>query len=262
MDGCGVASSCVHVLCRQAGGRGWGSALEACLKGWLRGLGAAAPHHKPPLAAARPDAPNLWGATASPVQDEAIAKMKPDKLRKLLPFFRPQGGTVTGAALLGIDWGAALAYAAALAGGLPSCLPVVVSFVFLTGTHLSFLHCPALQLAMPRQSPTARRLWCWRRGGRCGSTACRWWGGCWGSATRREILGTSPQHPHSPFQRRCSTQVGCWAGGGGAGWGLGPGAQRPAHSAQRTHLCLPTLGRCAACKPSPQTCCPLSAVQA
>jgi hypothetical protein len=36
------------------------------------------------------------------VQDEAIAKMNPDKLRKLRPFFRPQGGTVTGAALLGI----------------------------------------------------------------------------------------------------------------------------------------------------------------
>lgn len=31
------------------------------------------------------------------VQDEAIAKMNADKLRKLKPFFRPQGGTITGA---------------------------------------------------------------------------------------------------------------------------------------------------------------------
>ncbi len=30
------------------------------------------------------------------VQDEAIAKMSVDKLRKLKPFFRPQGGTITG----------------------------------------------------------------------------------------------------------------------------------------------------------------------
>lgn len=29
-------------------------------------------------------------------QDEAIAKMNVDKLRKLKPFFRPQGGTITG----------------------------------------------------------------------------------------------------------------------------------------------------------------------
>ena len=29
-------------------------------------------------------------------QDEAIAKMNVDKLRKLKPFFRPQGGSITG----------------------------------------------------------------------------------------------------------------------------------------------------------------------
>ena len=130
------------------------------------------------------------------------------------------------------DWGAALACAAASpcwwAAILPACC---CKLCFSHRNPPIFLHCPALQPAMPHQSPTARRRWCWRRGGRCGSTACRWWGGCWGLATRRGILGTSPQHPHSPFQRPCSTQVGCWAGGGGAWWGLGPGAQRPAPSA-------------------------------
>lgn len=29
-------------------------------------------------------------------QDEAISKMNVEKLRKLKPFFRPQGGTITG----------------------------------------------------------------------------------------------------------------------------------------------------------------------
>ena len=160
---------CVH-SCAGRGPGVRGATLPGLLLGclWVAGgLGVAAPRHNRLLAAASADASST-GRHRCRLQDEAISKMNPDKLRKLRPFFRPQGGTVTGAAVLCLCLVSNARLASCLRwqhwSGL-TCHSTCQCGLGLC-SHRVFVHtnppicCPAppLQPATPRPSPTARLL--------------------------------------------------------------------------------------------------------
>lgn len=71
------------------------------------------------------EVPQRGGGVRLVREDEAIAKMNADKLRKLKPFFRPQGGTVTAGNASPISDGAAAVVLASAAAVRQYNLPVV-----------------------------------------------------------------------------------------------------------------------------------------
>ncbi|KAL4424071.1 hypothetical protein ABPG75_001372 [Micractinium tetrahymenae] len=71
------------------------------------------------------EVPAKGGGVAVMKEDEAIAKMNADKLRKLKPFFRPQGGTITAGNASPISDGAAAVVLASAHAVRQYSLPVV-----------------------------------------------------------------------------------------------------------------------------------------
>lgn len=187
-----------------------------------------------------------------------MAKMNADKLRKLNPFFRPQGGTITGTLP---------AHRALPATGL-ACMPARSSPHCWRASWCHPSAAARLQPATHPPSATAPLRWCWHQPRRYGSTACPCLAACWALATPPPTPATSRWLPRWQCPRRWRTRVGArqpmrrggllvvrrapslqLAGPCGAGRPAGPPTAAPAK------LCLPQAHASAAAVPAPHPSC-------